>query len=80
MMKLISLIGDDGGGRQMIAFIEKCLLLVDRLRRPNECSIELRLCYKTTTLLLTLLSQSIQCLSHQNKLLQPLCIIESKHN
>ena len=35
---------------------------------------------KSTTLLFTLLSQSTQCLSHEIKQLQPLCIIESKHN
>ena len=59
----------------VIVFIEKCSLLVDRLRRTSKCYIELRLCYKFTTLLFSLLSQSIQCLSHEIKLLQPLCTL-----
>ena len=44
----------------MIVFLEECSLLVDRLRPTSECCIELRPCYKSTTLLFSLLSQSIQ--------------------
>ena len=59
---------EEGGGGGVIVFIEKCSLLAERLKRISECYIELRPCYESTTLLFTLLSQSIQCLSHEIKL------------
>ena len=69
--------GGGGGGPIFFFFIENSLL-VDRLRRTCEYYIELSPCYKSTTLLFSLLSQPIQRLSHEIKLLQPLCIIEKK--